>query len=356
MTEETKVIKTNKRNKKRKGKLGKPVIIIFFIALVILIGAVGITVLGAAKDTDNKEYYNVTIPMGSGSSVIAEQLEDEGIIKSAFSFKVYSRLKGAGDDMKAGSYSLSPSMSVGLIIETLTTGDIKGIPVTIIEGMTVLQIAEEFDAAGITTTEEFLEAEKNGNYDFRFMDQIPEENEYRLEGFLYPNTYNFAKDTDAEVVINAMLKSFDENFTDKDYDQAEQLGYSVLEIITMASIVEKEAALDDERATVASVFYNRLDIGMTLGSDPTVNYITGKIGEEPTASDLEIDSPYNTRLNPGLPPGPICSPGAKSIEAALYPDETEYLYFVVETRDSLNIVFTETYEEHLEAVDVYYNS
>ncbi len=349
-------------NKKKKAKSNskKRLLIVVAVFLLMLLAGVGtLTVLGQAKDHDSKKTIEVNIPQGSGSSYIAEILLEAGVIESTTGFKIYSKLKGADNSMQAGYYNLSPSMSIGVIIDNLIDGNTGTAELfTIPEGYTISQVAELIEAEGLATEEEFLDAAENGEYDYKFMEYLPETGASRLEGFLFPETYSFPKGITAEEIINTMLGQFDKTLSEEDYKAIEQSGYDLYEIITIASIVEKETPLKEEAPLVSSVFFNRLDIGMSLGSCATVNYATGKVGEgvEPTAADLAIDSPYNTRKYAGLTPGPICSPSAMAIEATIYPEETDYLYFVVETAGSKNSVFTTNLADHEAAADEYYKS
>ncbi len=351
-----------KNNSKEDGKRKKRKLLLVIISVILLIMLAGIgtlTVLGQAKDHNSEEEIQVSIPQGAGSSYIAVILYEAGVIDSEIGFKIYAKIKGAGSSMQAGVYNFSPSMSIGLIIDNLTSGNTGTAELfTIPEGYTISQIAELVEAEGLTTEEEFLDAAENGEYDYEFLKYVPDTGANRLEGFLFPETYSFPIGITAEEIINTMLGQFEKTITEEDYEAIEKSGYNLYEIITIASIVEKETPLEEEAPLVSSVFFNRLDIGMSLGSCATVNYATGKVGEgvEPTAADLVIDSPYNTRANVGIPPGPICSPSSMAIKATIYPEKTDYLYFVVETAGSKNSVFTTNLEDHEAAADEYYKS
>lgn len=216
--------------------------------------------------------------------------------------------------------------------------------VTIPEGYEFRQIVNLLEENGIINREVFLREAESGEFDFDFVKQIPQR-ENRLEGYLFPDTYTFRPEDSEHDVILRML----ENFNNKAMSVINEAnsGKSVDEIIILSSIIEREAASDDDRGKIASVFVNRLNIGMKLESCATVQYILKERKSVLSNEDTQIDSPYNTYKNSGLPIGPIASPGIKSIQAALYPEQTNYLYFMA-ARDGKSSVFAETYEQHLE--------
>ena len=172
-----------------------------------------------------------------------------------------------------------------------------------------------------------------------------------LEGFLYPDTYYFDKESTEKEVLSAMLKRFEQVYNDKFKEKQKEMGLTLQQVVNLASIIEKEAVVNEDRPMIASVFYNRLKIGMPLQSDATLQYAFDKRKERVMYKDLKVDSPYNSYLNKGLPPTPICSPGVKSIEAALYPSNTDYLYFVATVGGKNN--YSKTYKEHLKHVESY---
>ena len=220
--------------------------------------------------------------------------------------------------------------------------------VTIPEGFEARHIAEKLESMGLADKKEFLRLLDEGEFDFAFIDKISR-NENRLEGYLFPATYELLVGESEYSIITKMLKAFEDRIVPI-YEKS-GTKYSLDEIVTMASLIEREAANDKERGKVASVFYNRLDIGMTLGSCATVQYIIKERKDVLSNSDIKIKSPYNTYINRGLPVGPIASAGEMSFMAALYPEDTDYLYFAAKADGSEN-VFTRTNEEHLNAVRV----
>ena len=183
-------------------------------------------------------------------------------------------------------------------------------------------------------------------YDYDFISQIPDR-EKKLEGYLFPDTYEIYKETSAEAIVDKLLSRFNNIFTKEYKNRAKELNMTIDQVVTLASIIEREAKLDSERKTISAVFHNRLKKKMLLQSCATVQYILKEQKEELTYKDLEIESPYNTYKHIGLPPGPIASPGLKAIEAALYPENTDYLYFF--TKDDSSHVFSRTYNEHISA-------
>ena len=184
--------------------------------------------------------------------------------------------------------------------------------------------------------------------DFAFLKESDIKN---LEGFLYPDTYYFDKESTEKEVLSAMLKRFEQVYNDKFKEKQKEMGLTLQQVVNLASIIEKEAVVNEDRPMIASVFYNRLKIGMPLQSDATLQYAFDKRKERVMYKDLKVDSPYNSYLNKGLPPTPICSPGVKSIEAALYPSNTDYLYFVATVGGKNN--YSKTYKEHLKHVESY---
>ena len=217
---------------------------------------------------------------------------------------------------------------------------------TIPEGYKLEQIVEKLSSLEVVSIEEIEAALAAEKYQYAFISQIPER-EKKLEGYLFPDTYEIYKDAAAGAIVKKMLDRFDDIFTEEYRNRAKELGMTIDQVVTLASIIEREAKLDDERATVSAVFHNRLKKNMMLESCATVQYLFKEQKEVLSYNDLKIESPYNTYINTGLPPGPIASPGRKSIEAALYPENVDYLFFFA--RDDGSHIFTKTYSEHINA-------
>lgn len=325
----------------------KIAIAIFIIIVVVLIIQYNEDLRPISTEND-KEVIKVELPLGSSVKGISEQLKQQGVIKNSLSFRLYSKLEGINGKYKAGIYYLDTGMGIKEIAEILQHG--KGynevVRFTIPEGYEVRMIIDKLVELGIGNKDKFYEVINNHTYDYDFLESIPE-NATPLEGYLFPDTYEIFRSASEEDIIRKMLDRFNSVFTDEYKERTAELNMTINDIITLASIIEREAKADKERRVVSSVFHNRLEINMLLGSCATVQYILKERKDVLLNKDLEIESPYNTYKHPGLPPGPIASPGMKSIEAALYPDDTDYLYFVAEKNGTH--YFSKTLDEHLRA-------
>lgn len=320
------------------------VLVIAIIALVLIVFA-GINTFGEVNSVKIESEQEFTVKEGWGLDVVAKELEDEGIIEHPGIFKSKAKKMGVDTKIQPGTITVLPEMSYDEIIEALAFEDHSD-KITIPEGYEIRQIADVLEEAGLIDREVFYEKLDPTLYDYEFLEDLPER-ENPLEGYLYPSTYHFNHGMSEENIIDKMLESFDENFVPEYYERAEELNMSVDEIVTLASIIEREAGTTDEMNKISGVFYNRLNTNMRLQSCATVQYILQERKENLTTEDTKIDSPYNTYQNDGLPVGPIASPGRECIEAALYPEETEALYFVLGA-DGKHI-FSKTYEEHMAA-------
>lgn len=328
----------------------------FIIPLVLLaaIAAAGIygygyyneSIYSPISQSEEPKKVEISIKRGTGSSQIAQQLYDAGLIRNIDTFKLYLRFSELGDKIQAGNYELSTSMNVVDIVDKMVRGDVirDTITVTIPEGYSIADMADAFEKAGLVSKDKFLEAVKGDSYNYDFLSGIKERPE-RLEGYLFPDTYEFAKNVTAEQIVDRMLKRFDEMFTQDMRDKAKEMDMSIDDVVIMASIIEKEARLADERPIIAAVYYNRLKKNMLLQADATVQYALGKWREKLYYKDLEVDSQYNTYKYPGLPIGPIASPGKASLLAALNPEDVDYLFYVAKPDGSGAHSFTVTYED-----------
>lgn len=290
---------------------------------------------------------SINIPQGSSTEEIAEILHDNNLIGSTFYFRVLARFSGHDQEFQYGDYTLNTSMTEEEIMEILKTEGFKRetVTFTIPEGYTVDQIAAKLDNEGICNASDFKDAVYEAEYGYRFIAQIPERN-LELQGYLFPDTYEVYADATAEQIVSTMLNRFDEVFKDEYYDRATALGYTVDEIITMASIIEREVRVAEEQKTVSGVIHNRLKIDMKLEMCSTVMYVLDKPQDRLLYSDLKIESPYNTYLNSGLPVGPIANPGEGAIIAALYPESHDYLFFVLKDPETGAHAFSETLQQH----------
>ncbi len=328
------------------GKWKTPVIIAAAV-IVICLAAAGILLKDSLGVSVPEGSRQTEVAEGDGTSAVADMLHDENIIKYPWLFKIQSKLGGYDGNFQPGAVTVSDGMSYGEILDLLITPNRGMRKVTIPEGYEIKQIADKLNEEGIVAWEDFYAALNPQDYDYPFLSGLPQR-DGAMEGYLFPATYDIPEGMSAHDIIDLMLSAFDSQFTDEYYARAAELGMTVDEIITMASIVEREAGDDEERAKVAGVFYNRRNAGMKFQSCATVQYILGERKPVLTIADTQIDSPYNTYIYPGFPIGPICNPGIESIKAALYPEVTDAYYFVL-GKDGTH-VFSNTYEEHLAAM------
>lgn len=342
-----------RRRRKKKVSVFRIVLAVAFVFVVCFAGFLfSMNAAGAPVEAGSTEQVIVEIPAGTGTGGIASILEQNGVIDNITAFKFQSKTKGLDGKYKAGEYTLSPGMSMGEIMDILVAGNVNTVRFTIPEGYTVSQTRDRLASQGLINSEMFDQEVLSGQFDYRFMQNAPA-GENRLEGYLYPETYDVYTNASEHDIIDRMLAQFNKIFTEEYYDRADELGLSVNEVLTVASMIERETMADSERAKVASVIYNRLERGMKLQIDATVQYVLGEQKDRLLYKDLEIDSPYNTYKIEGLPPGPICSPGEASIRAALYPEETDYLYYVLKPELSGEHNFAKTGKEFQKFKDEY---
>lgn len=290
----------------------------------------------------------VTIEEGSGTAAIAEALDEAGVIRDKTIFRLQSRHQGYDGQYKAGTYELNKTMNVFQIMDKMADGDMYGLTFTVIEGQTIDKVADQLAEEGVIDQKDFYYEVEHGTFDYDFMTLLPE-GPTRLEGFLYPNTYTVEPHADAHDVIDAMLGSFDNSMRESGlYDEVAASDKDLYTVITEASIVQREAGKVEEMPRVASVIENRLSINMALQMDSIIAYIQKEDKIRATYSDIAVASDYNPYTNLGLPPGPICAPGADAIRAVLHPEDTNYLYFVASPEMDGTNRYSETYEEFLE--------
>ncbi|MBW4084355.1 endolytic transglycosylase MltG [Paenibacillus sp. S150] len=296
-----------------------------------------------------------TIEKGMGSAEIADLLEENGIIRKGLFFKGYLKWVREGSSFKAGTYTASPGDTYDSLIARLNEGDVvkkETVVFTIPEGYTAKQVADKLAAAWNRQAEVFLGIIDSGE-GLEAADRlgIPEDSKlrHRLEGYLFPETYELVKESTPEQVVEAMVEQLERKLDSIPDWQAKlkERGLSLHELLTVASLVEREVVVDSERPVVAGVIYNRLNKGQKLEIDATVQYLLDKQKERLYEKDLKVDSPYNTYKNEGLPPGPISSPGLASIQAALTPEASDYYFYVTKKDGSQGHLFGKTYKEHL---------
>lgn len=331
--------------------VGLTLLIVFVTQFIIL------RELNSARSDEGVNVYFV-IERDEALDSIAERLHEERLIRSPAYFRFRVRLGGSGGDIVAGRYRLDSDMSTSQIISTITSDTAalaQEISVQFIEGWRTEQFAQALvDAELIESVDAFMDATREPRWNdlFAFLHTRP--SNVALEGYLFPDTYNFRADSTPDEIIERLLETFGERVTPEMIAQADSLGLTLHQVITIASIVEREAVNPDERPTIASVYYNRIAQGMPLQADPTVQYQIGDSSEwwpELASLDLQRQGRYNTYLNPNLPPGPICNPSLASIVAALQPATTDYLFFVAIGDGSH--AFALTFEEHEANIERY---
>lgn len=303
-------------------------------------------------DKNDTTKIKIEIPEGSSLGQVASILYDNNLIKNGTFFKSRVQKLGKETEIKTGEFDLSRSMSADEIISAITS-ETKGpgvetIKLVVPEGFERKLIAKRIEESGLGTSDGFMKAtESVDNYvnDFPWLSKLnPGET---LEGYLFPATYDVPVGSSEEDITKMMLKAFQDRMGDY-LNRDDFNGLSFTQMITLASIIEREIKVDEERPLAASVFYNRMKQGMRLQSCATVQFILGERKAKLTSEEINIDSPYNTYINDGLPPSPIASPGLKSIEAAISPAQTDYLFFVLTGEDGSH-TFTSNYEDHLKA-------
>jgi UPF0755 protein len=327
------------------------------IALIVIGLVIGVAVYaaGSLQPTEAGQEVEITIPPGTGSSGIAQLLEQNGLIRDSLVFKLYLRYRGEGHRFQAGVYLFKPGTELDDIIAKLNRGETvkeETIRFTIPEGYTVVQMADKLEELGFASRDVFLSIARNEG------EIVPPEPwsipngavlKERLEGYLFPDTYELRKGSTEKDMITRMLEESKRKLSTLPSDWPEKLkesGLTMHELLTVASLIEREVIVDEERPLVAGVIYRRLKLDMPLQIDATVQYALDKPKERLYHVDLQVESPYNTYLHRGLPPGPIASPGLESIRAALYPQETNYLFYVTKKDGTHTHLFAETFEEH----------
>ena len=299
------------------------------------------------SDRDAGENIYMVVKPGTTASEISDRLMQLGVIDSRLRFWWLMKLQGDAGKFKTGTYAFTPHMDEQAVLDKLVAGDTTVVKFTIPEGFGIKEIAKRLADEGLVDEQEFLaEAKDFAPYDY--MKKRPNVR-YAAEGYLFPDTYVIHSDVSAEGIMKMMAEDFDTRLTPALRQQAAAKGLSIHDLITLASLVEKEARYDEDRPIIAQVFFKRLQMGMPLQSDTTLQYLMAGPKEDVSIEDTKIDSPYNTYQHEGLPPGPIASPGMKSILAVLNPANTDYLYFVADRQGHNH--YSQTYDEHLAIVE-----
>jgi UPF0755 protein len=319
--------------------------VVFFLFFVTIGGAGAYSMYArlneAFRGYDTSEQF-VEVPQGAGSRAISDRLARAGVVRDPWTFRLALWLSGQGRHLKAGEYRFDRAMSPAEVVDKMARGDVYAIIVTFPEGLTIGEMSRIFEDRGFGPASAFVNATKDVA-PIRNLDPTARD----LEGYLFPDTYALARSTDGPKLVRQMVAGFERVLTPRLREAAANQGLTVRQLVTLASIVEKETARPDERPIVAAVYSNRLRIGMALQCDPTVIYALvrahrydGNLHKD----DLSFNSPYNTYRYPGLPPGPIASPGRGSLEAAASPADSDYLYFV--SRNDGSHEFARTLDEH----------
>ena len=370
--------------KKRQNNVAKKIVWTIIALLLVTLAVTGAFVYSyidsALKpvNANDTEYVTLEIPAGSSAKEIGSILEKKGLIKSGQVFNYYSKFKSYAN-FQSGYYNLQKSMDLDTIAKALQKGgtDTPQPPtlgkVVVPEGYTLDQIAKAVEKSGnkkvSISAKDFLSKVQDESFISKMVAKYPKllsglptkdsGVKYRLEGYLFPATYNYTSDTTAETLIDQMLATMDSKLSTY-YEVLESKNLTVNDVLTLASLVEKEGSTDEDRKNIASVFYNRLNQGMPLQSNIAILYAEGKLGKKTTlaedaAIDTNIDSAFNVYKNPGLMPGPVDSPSLSAIEATVNPNKTDYLYFVANTETG-TVYFATTYEEHAKNVEEHVNS
>lgn len=322
------------------------------VVAVVLLGAGLFLAFGTShvierSDRDANENIYMVVKPGTTASEISDRLTHLGVIDSRLRFWWLMKLQGDASKFKTGTYAFTPHMDEQAVLDKLVAGDTTVVKFTIPEGFGIKEIAKRLADEGLVDEQEFLaEAKDFAPYDY--MKKRPNVR-YAAEGYLFPDTYVIHSDVSAEGIMKMMAEDFNTRLTPALRQQAAAKGLSIHDLITLASLVEKEARYDEDRPIIAQVFFKRLQMGMPLQSDTTLQYLMAGPKEDVSIADTKIDSPYNTYQHEGLPPGPIASPGMKSILAVLNPANTDYLYFVADRQGHNH--YSQTYDEHLAIVE-----
>lgn len=339
----------SKRRRKRRSNLGPAI-----LGILLVVGILGIIYLiyssavgGADQSSAKSDKVDVKVVKGDTVSSVADKLDAAGVVSNATIFKLEARLSGNSTEIKPGQYTFSRGENSSEILKKLTAGkQVATFTITIPEGLTLKQTAETVAKESNVSEKDFEAAAKKTDYSYSFLKDPAIKT---TEGYLFPKQYEFEKGTNAHQIVDRLLNQYLIETQDVDFSGAKKrLNLSENELLTVASLIEREAASPKEKPIIASVIYNRMRQGTPLQIDASIQYALGKPKAELSLQDLKIDSPYNTYEHPGLPPGPICSPSKESIEAAVKPANTDYLYYVLKANGKEHY-FTNNYNDFLRA-------
>lgn len=315
----------------------------------LVLGFIGFHFINSSPGSSEDEIVFEVQP-GQPFNTIAQSLVEKRVVNNARLFRVYAQFKGALDKIKVGEYGLRSNMRPGEVLEILMSGKSRLRKFVVTEGLNIFEVAEAYEKQGFGSGEQFLKKVM----DPVFAQKLTGEKVDSLEGFLFPETYELTKFTTMDEVIGLMVQNFKSNFEkiSPDFKKISSEGWTLLKVLTLASIVEKETGAPDERPQISGVFHNRIKKGMMLQTDPTIIYGLAVEKKQTiyniSKSDILRPTPYNTYVIKGLPPGPIANPGLAALRAAVVPSQHNYLYFV--SKNDGTHVFSETYEKHEAAV------
>jgi UPF0755 protein len=335
---------------RRERRRGLVILLSAVLLLAAVAGAGGLYYNWATGASGPRQEVELIIPTGATGADVADLLVERDVIRSTFVFNLIARLRGFGSGFQAGMYdNLTTNMTVNEALDALGEGPlVETVSASFPEGYRLEEVADRAAEQLGISAQAFRRAARSGTYSIPpFLPQGKD----TVEGFLFPNTYDFLTDVDAKGVISRLLEEFETQAETLPWEQAESLGVSPYEVVTIASMIEREARVPEDRPKIARVIYNRLKQGMALEIDATVQYALGD-WEPILIADREVDDPYNTYMHAGLPPGPIASPGRASLEAALVPADGPWIYYVVIDAEGHH-AFTGSYQEFLRLVDQY---
>lgn len=332
----------------------KIILILVAIAVVLVGGGVGGFKYWLSNQGENKDFAvsgnrMIRVKEGMSTNDIAQLLHEKKLVKNPKAFGYMARFDGLANKLQAGMYQLKGGMTNKEIVDTLAKGKVQFVKFVVPEGYSVKKIAQKLKTEELGDANKFLAAAKN-YAPYAYMQKDNPSINFKAEGFIFPATYDFAYGTSEEKMLQTMVSTFNKRMEQEGIlKEVAERKLDLHDVVTMAAMVELEAVFTEEQPRIAGVFDKRVKIGMPIQSDTTIQYLLGKQKEVVLYKDLEIDSPYNTYKNPGLPPGPIGSPGVNAIKAVLKPEKNDYLYFVAE-KDGHHR-FTKTFAEHQQAIN-----
>lgn len=332
----------------------KKVILTVFTFLIFIFGLFLYYLKGIDKKiSDSQEILKFTVVSGQSSEEISMNLKNQGLIQNPFLFDLYAWQKGLDGKLQAGEYEIPKNLSIKEIIWMLSLQKFRAQKkITVIEGWRNTEIADYLEREGRAKRGDFLEivSRKSDWWEnYEFLDGLPKNT--GLEGYLFPDTYLIYENAPVEAIVKKMLENFNQKITKEMRERMDEVGMTLHEALTLASIIEKEVSTKADRELVSGIFHKRLKNGIGLQADSTVNYITGKSKTRSSLDDISLDNPYNTYKYRGLPPGPIANPGLESILAALYPEDNAYFYFL--TTNDGKAIYSRTFQEHVAAKNKY---